>query len=54
MDNSCKQSLSLQRKLNYILIEINDDGDFKNKRIVLAEALLDSVVKDCNIKILKI
>ena len=44
------KALAYNESLNYILIEINDDGDFKNKRIVLAEALLDSVVKDCNIK----
>ena len=26
------------------------DGDFKNKKILLAEALLDSVIKECKIK----
>ena len=25
-------------------------GDFKNKKIVIAEALLESVKKDCNIE----
>ena len=44
------KALAYNESLDYILIEINDDGDFKNKRILLAEALLDSVVKDCSIK----
>ena len=32
-----------------MLIQINDDGDFKNKKILIAEDLLDSVIKDCGI-----
>jgi isoleucyl-tRNA synthetase len=31
-------------------LKLNDDGDFKNKKIVIAEALLESVIKDCEIK----
>ena len=32
------------------MIKIYDDGDFKNKKIVIAEALLGSVTKDCKIE----
>ena len=31
-------------------MQLNDDGDFKNRKIVIAEALLDSVIKECSIK----
>ena len=31
------------------MIQLNDNGDFKNRRIVIAEALLDSVIKECSI-----
>ena len=36
--------------MDYLIVEIKDDGDFKNRKIVLAEALLDSVIKECGIK----
>ena len=44
------KALAYNESLNYLLIEIIDDVEFKNKRIVIAEALLDSVIKDCGIK----
>ena len=44
------KALAYNEALNYILIQLNDNGDFKNKKIVIAEALLDSVIKDCSIK----
>ena len=44
------KALAYNESLDYLLIEINDVGDFKNKKIVIAEALLESVVKDCKIK----
>jgi isoleucyl-tRNA synthetase len=44
------KALAYNESLNYIIIKINDDGDFKDKKIVIAEALLDSVIKDCEIK----
>ena len=44
------KALAYNEALDYVLIEINDEGDFKNKKIVIAEALLDSVIKDCVIK----
>ena len=43
------KALAYNESLDYLLIEINDDGDFKNKRIVLAEALLETTIKDCDI-----
>ncbi len=44
------RALAYNESLEYLLIEIKDDGNFKNKKIILAEALLESVVKDCKIK----
>ena len=44
------KALAYNESLEYLLIEVNDDGDFKGKRIVIAEALLDSVTKNCEIK----
>jgi isoleucyl-tRNA synthetase len=44
------KALAYNENLDYLILEINDDGDFKNKKIVIAEALLDSVIKDCEIK----
>ena len=44
------KALAYNESLDYLLIKINDEGDFKNKKIVLAEALLESVIKDCKIK----
>ena len=44
------KALAYHQSLDYILIEIIDDGDFKNYKIVIAESLLESVLKDCEIK----
>ena len=44
------RALAYNDNLDYLLIEINDEGDFKNKKVVLAEALLESVIKECGIK----
>ena len=44
------KALAYNENLNYLLVEINDDGDFHKKRIVVAEALQESVIKDCGIK----
>ena len=44
------KALAYNESLDYLLIQINDDGDFKNKKIIIAEALLDSVIKECNIR----
>jgi len=42
------KALAYNQSLDYLLIQI-DDGEFKNRKIIIAEALLDSVIKDCNI-----
>ena len=43
------KALAYNESLDYLLIRINDEGDFRNKQIVIAEELLESVVKDCDI-----
>ena len=48
------KALAYNEALDYVLVQLNDDGDFKNKNIIIAEALLDSVVKECSIKNYKI
>ena len=47
------RALAYNESLDYLLIRIND-GEFKNKKIVIAEALLESVKKDCNIENIEI
>ena len=42
------KALAYNGSLDYLLIQI-DEGVFKNRKIVIAEALLKSVIKDCNI-----
>ncbi len=44
------KALAYNVALDYLLIQLNDEGDFKNKKIVVAEALLDSFLKECSIK----
>ena len=44
------KALAYNDALNYLIIQLDDDGDFKGKKIVIAEELLDSVIKDCDIK----
>ena len=43
------KALAYNENLNYALIKICDEGDFKDKKIMIAESLIESVVKDCNI-----
>jgi isoleucyl-tRNA synthetase len=43
------KALAYNESLDYIILEINDEGDFKNKKIVIADALLESVVKECGL-----
>jgi len=42
------KALAYNESLEYLLIQIEDDV-FKNKKIVVAKALLENVLKDCNI-----
>ena len=44
------RALAYNESLDYLLVKINDDGEFKDKKIVIAEALLGSVTKECEIK----
>ena len=44
------KALAYNEALDYLVIQLNDEGDFKDKKIVIAEALLDSTIKDCDIK----
>ncbi len=43
------KALAYNESLDYIMLEINDEGDFKNRKIVIADALLESVVKECEL-----
>jgi isoleucyl-tRNA synthetase len=43
------KALAYNEALDYLLIQLIDEGDFKNKKIVIAEALMDSVIKECSI-----
>jgi isoleucyl-tRNA synthetase len=44
------KALAYNESLDYLLLQINDDGDFKNRKIIIAEALLESAIKECDIK----
>ncbi len=44
------KALAYNEALDYVILEINDDSDFKNRKIVIAEALLESVIKQCDLK----
>ncbi|MDA9597528.1 isoleucine--tRNA ligase [Candidatus Pelagibacter sp.] len=44
------KALAYNESLDYLIIQLNDEGDFKGKKILIAEALLKSVIKDCDIK----
>ncbi len=47
------KALAYNESLDYLLIEVNDNGDFKNRKIVIADALIDTVVKDTKIQSFK-
>ncbi len=42
------KALAYNQSLDYVLIQV-EDGEFKNREIVIASDLLESVIKDCNI-----
>ena len=44
------KALAYNSSLKYIIIKINDEGDFKNRKIVLAKDLLESLVKESKIE----
>jgi len=50
------KALAYNNSLNYLIVEIDDEGDFKRRKIVVVKDLLESVIKECKIenhKILK-
>jgi isoleucyl-tRNA synthetase len=44
------RALAYNESLDYLLIEIKDEGQFEDKKIIVSEALLASVIKECEIK----
>ena len=44
------KALAYNSGLIYIIVKINDEGNFKNKKIVVTKDLLESVIKECEIK----
>ena len=44
------KALAYNENLDYLVVKITDDNHFKNKKIVIAEALLESVIENCSIK----
>ncbi len=44
------KALAYNKSLKYLVIKIEDGTDFKERQIVIAEALLKSVLEDCKIK----
>ena len=44
------KALAYNKDINYQIIKIEDDGDFKNRKIVIAYDLLEQVLKECEIK----
>ena len=44
------KALAYNKDISYQIIKIEDDGNFKNKKIVIAHDLLEQVLKECEIK----
>ena len=44
------KALAYNSGLIYIIVKIDDEGNFKNKKIVVTKDLLESVIKECEIK----
>ncbi len=44
------KALAFNESLDYVILEINDEGDFKNRKIVIADARLESFLKECKLK----
>jgi len=47
------RALAYNESLNYVIIKIDDDSDFKERCIVVAEDLLKSTLESCKIKNIK-
>ena len=48
------KALAFNKNLKYLIIKLEDDNQFKNRKIVIAKDLLESVIKDCKIDKFKI
>ena len=44
------KALAYNSSLIYLVVKINDEGDFKNKNIIVAKDLLKTLIKECEIK----
>ena len=44
------KALAFNKSLKYLIIKIEDNGDFHNKKIVVAKDLLENLINDCGIK----
>tara|TARA_B100000989_G_scaffold279595_1_gene242337 strand:+ start:1781 stop:4513 length:2733 start_codon:yes stop_codon:yes gene_type:complete len=44
------KALAFNKSLKYLIINIEDKGDFKNKKIIVAKDLLRSFIEDCKIE----
>jgi len=44
------KALAFNQGLNYLILEIKDDNDFKNKKIVVSKDLFETVIKECKIE----
>ena len=48
------KALAYNKDLIYCILQINDNNDFNNRKIVVAKELLENVIKDCDIKNYKV
>ena len=48
------KALAYNESLKYLIIEIDDDNEFKKNKVVVAKELLETFIKDCNIEKYKI
>jgi len=44
------KALAYNENLKYVIVKIEDETDFKDKQIVIAEDLLQSIIENCGIK----
>jgi len=44
------KALAYNEALDYVILQLNDSCDYKGRKIVIAEALFESVIKNCEIK----
>ena len=48
------KALAFNESLKYLIVEIEDDNEFKKNKVVVAKELLQSFIKECNIQKYKI